>query len=658
MNTIHRMTAAPLRQTTIMAALMAVLVALSAAPGQDLHAQEPAGSVAGGAAEDAARRGPTDTVELRGFLDGVMAAHMAEKDIAGAVVAVVRDGEVLLAQGYGYADREDLRPVDGDETLFRIGSVSKLFTWTAVMQLVEQGRLDLDEDVNDYLDFTVPDTYDEPITLHHLLTHTPGFEDRGTGLFSSSDEPRGEWLEANLPARVRAPGTFSAYSNYGTTLAGYIVERVSGISWEEYIEEHILGPLGMENTTGRQPLPEHLEAQMSVGYANEGGRLTPEEFETLVHAAPAGSISSTGADMARFMIAQLQHGEYDGARILQEPTARWMQRRAFSHDERLNSFALGFYEKSANGVHVIGHGGNTQWFHTDMALVPEENLGVFVSYNTQAGATLSFGPFLELFLDHYYAEGDQRSVAAGDSVDLAPYLGTYRVTRGSYTTYEKAFGLLAPVRVSQHPETGELLVNAPGDEMRLIPSEVGLFRESGGSAQAAFRLGEDGRATHLFLGSAPMMAMERLAWYQNPRLHQILLGITAIIFLSALFLMPARYLLQRRFDEVRPLRGVERVARWTAAVVAVLALATLVGIATVLSDISTILYGDLGGLRLVLLLPVLAALLTLALLWFTVTAWRKGLWGRWGRVHFTAVTVSALAFVWVLNYWNLLGWRF
>ncbi|HSH45860.1 MAG TPA: serine hydrolase domain-containing protein [Longimicrobiales bacterium] len=620
------------------------------APASSSGAQEAVATAEPG--ETGQRGGPTDAVELAAFLDGLMAAHMAEKDIAGAVVSVVRDGSILLARGYGYADVEERKPVDPGQTLFRIGSVSKLFTWMAVMQLVEQGELDLHEDVNTYLDFEVPATFDEPITLYHLLTHTPGFEERGTGLFSDGD--RRTWLAEDMPARVNPPGMFSSYSNYGTAMAGYIVERVTGQSWEEYIDQHLLEPLGMENTTGRQPLPDHLEDQMSVGYANEGGRLVARDFEILIPAAPAGSVSSTAVDMARFMLANLQGGELDGVRVLGDSTLQLMHERTFGHDERLNGFGLGFYEKTANGVRVIGHGGDTQWFHTDMALFPEEDLGVFVSYNTQAGGELSFGPFLELFLDHYYPV--DRTVASAEQVDASAYTGTYRSTRSSFTTYEKVMGLVGPLKVAEG-EDGGLVLEGLGDRMRLVPAGAGLFREANGPVQAAFQLDDDGRASHLFLGNIPMMAMERVAWYEEPGLHQLLLGLSVLVFLSVLLLVPFRYALQRKFAEVAPLQGPERTARWAAFAVALLNLVGLVGIAASLG-MESLLHGDMGGLKVALLFPFLGAILTLALVWFTVQAWRKGFWGRGGRIHYTVVTAFAVLFVWFLSYWNILGWQF
>lgn len=211
-------------------------------------------------------QGVTDPAELEAFLDELLERQMEEHHIAGAAVSVVKDGELFFAKGYGYADIENGFPVDPEQTIFRIGSVTKLFTWTAVMQLVEQGKLDLDADINTYLDFHIPDTYPAPITLKHLLTHTSGFEDLFFEVLASDADkmaPAREWLVSHMPARVRPPGDVAAYSNYGTSLAGYIVARVSGRPYEQYIQEQILNPLGMVHSTAQSPIPPDLRAQAS-----------------------------------------------------------------------------------------------------------------------------------------------------------------------------------------------------------------------------------------------------------------------------------------------------------------------------------------------------------------------------------------------------------
>ena len=603
------------------------------------------------------RLGPSDPAEIEAFLDGLMAGTMKEKKVAGATVAVVREGQVIFAKGYGYADLDTHQRVDPERTLFRIGSVSKLFTWTAVMQLVEAGKLELQQDINRYLDFQIPATYPEPITLWHLMTHTPGFEDRGFALFSESNEPRGDFLARHMPARVRPPGRFSVYSNYGTALAGYIIERVSGEDWESYIERHILQPLGMQHTTGRQPLPAQFEADMSKGYALEGAALAERPFELLLPYAPAGSVSASATDMARFMIAHLQNGQLGDARILQDSTARVMHSLAFTHAEGLDGYDLGFYEQSSHGVQLIGHGGDTQWFHTNLTIAPEHNWGIFVSYNSAPGGELSFGPFLQTVLDHYYPVETPALASARDTIDSA-YMGSYRVNRSSYTTMEKAAGLASAVKVARDKNPTLLQLQSPLGKARFMAAGPDLFHEVDGHERIAFRRDNSGNVTHLFLGSVPMMGLERLAWYETPLLHQLLLAMAVLLFLTSPIVVFGSWILHRRFRELPRLSRSERLARWSAVLVAVLSLGFVAGLVAIISNPGGLIKGNADSLNVVLAIPVLIAILALLLLWFAVSAWRHRWWGAWGRVHYTAVAFAAVLFTVVMAYWNLLGWRY
>ncbi|HEX2244245.1 MAG TPA: serine hydrolase domain-containing protein, partial [Gammaproteobacteria bacterium] len=253
---------------TIMLALVIVLSTSGSAMGQE-NKVAPARN-----GPNAPQQGPTDPAELEAFLDKLLGREMEKHHIAGAAVSVVKDGELFFAKGYGEADVEKGIPVDPEQTIFHVGSVGKLFTWTAVMQLAEQGKLDLDADINTYLDFRIPDTYPQPITLKHLMTHTAGFEDRYFERLASDPNdllPPREWLVSHMPARVRPPGDIAAYSSYGTALAGYIVARVSGEPYDQYIQEHILNPLGMTHTTAQSPMPPDLRAHASLGYTYEDG---------------------------------------------------------------------------------------------------------------------------------------------------------------------------------------------------------------------------------------------------------------------------------------------------------------------------------------------------------------------------------------------------
>ncbi len=623
----------------------------------------PASLVAQGGLDSSAAtptRGLRGPAELEAFLDGFMATALRDKHVAGATVSVVKDGKLYFAKGYGYADWDKQVPVDPETTLFRIGSISKLFTWTAIMQLAEEGKVDLGADINTYLDFKIPDTYPEPITLRNVMTHTPGFEEDPRDLFTEDSahvEPMGQWLPNHMPARVRPPGTFSSYSNYATAVAGYIVQRVSGLSWDDYMDQKILEPLGMTQATGRQPLPAALAPDMSEGYAWNGGRFQSHKWEFIVGAKPAGSFSASATAMAKFMIAHLNNGELNGTRILSDSTARVMHARLFGHDPRLNGFAYGFYEKSSHGLRIIGHGGDTQWFHSDLALIPSENVGVFVSFNTQTGGALSFGPFLTAFLDHYYPDPPKPIAPAADAKATAGrYAGEYVFNRRGYTTYFKAASLAGSLPVSV-AEDGALLLGTPFGQMRLVKVDSLLFRDLTTGELVAFGKDQSGDIKELFLSAAPMMVGDKMSGLQSPKLHQFLLGLGFVMFFGILLAAVIRFFLRRSDGRPAPDRPIVTGRRlMVAAALAIIAFLLILVVAASSSP-GFITSDPTFGLKALLGLPVLSLLFVLGALWVLVTQWRKSAGTVWMRLRHTLAVGMALIFFWSLNTWNLLGWR-
>src|SRR5215203_3812468 len=352
----------------IMLALVILLSTSGSALGQENEV------TAGGNGPTAAsqQQGPTDPTEMEAFMDKELGKEMEKHHIAGAAVSVVKDGKLFFAKGYGYADLKNDIPVDPERTNFRTGSIAKPFTWTAVMQLAEQGKLDLNADINSYLDFRIPDTYPQPITLKNLMTHTSGFEDRNYERLAKDPNdlmPPREWLISHMPARVSPPGDVAAYSDYGAMLAGYIVARVSGEPYDQYIQEHILNPLGMVHTTARPSMPSDIRAHTSKGYVYKDGAF--KEFPdtsgmALAYAdmgqpalVPAGDMQASATDMARFMIAQLRDGGHGNANTAEEPilnesTLRRMHSTLYTPDPRLLGTTYGFFDFTDNGQRTIG----------------------------------------------------------------------------------------------------------------------------------------------------------------------------------------------------------------------------------------------------------------------------------------------------------------
>jgi len=573
-------------------------------------------------------------------------------------------GKLFFAKGYGYADVKNKKPVLPDRTLFRIASVSKLFTWTAVMQLVEQGKLDLNVDVNSYLkEFKIPPTFPEPITLGHMMSHSAGFEDIMTYEVRTPQAllPLQNFLAQKMPTRVWPPGRFSAYSNYSTALAGYIVQQVSGIPFEEYIEQNIYKPLGMGHSTFRQPLPASLAGDMSIGYSYSRGAFKAEEFELLNGDYPAGSMSTSATDIARFMIAHLQNGQYEGNRILQEETAKLMHTRLFSHDARTNGNAHGFWESRSNGLAMIEHGGDISCFHTLLTLIPEKNAGFFVSYNSTGSSGMTRYALLQAFLNRYYPGPPPAELKPNSDFKTRAkrFTGVYEMNRRSFTQYAKLVGLIASIKVSVTPEATLLITLPMGlGESQWIEVDPGVFHEMGGQETLIFREDGKGRVTHAFHSKFPEFALVKLEWYQWPIFHIFLIVVTAVLFLTAALGWPigalSRVLCKRQFLGTRA----PRAARWLAGGMSALLLLFLLGLASLVMNTEQIRYGVPLFLKIILAFPIFAAVLGIGVFIFAVQAWRKKYWTGCGRIHYTLVLFAAVVFFWFLKFWNLFGWKY
>jgi len=612
--------------------------------------------------------GPTDPAELEAFLDELFAQEMEEYHIAGAAVSVVKDGELFFAKGYGYADIEKGIPVDPEQTIFSIGSVGKTFTWTAVMQLVEQGKLDLEADVNTYLDFRIPDTYPEPIRLRHLLTHTSGFEQRLLGSAVSDANglvPAREFLISFMSARVRPPGEYVSYSNYNAVLAGYIVARVSGQPYDQYIQEHIFDPLGMEHSTAQLPIPSDFSAHASVGYTYVDGAFQAlPDYTSSPAGAPSGTHASSVTDMARFMIAHLQNGRYSdanipAARILMEITTQQMHTTLFTPDQRILGNAYGFFDWSDNGQRTLGNRGYLPPMHSELLLLPDQNLGVFVVYNSEGARqpTTQHSGFQREFFDHYYPASAVESIQPlADFVERADrFVGSYRSTEAAGTTVFKSFGLMDVIEISD-PGDGTLLVG----ESRFVEVEPLYFRQVDGPFGIAFREDDRGRITYLFTDRMPHMSFEKLDWYETSSFHMILALGSVLIFLSMIPVAVIRFVRDRRPGSGRkPDSRGARVAYSIILAISVLNLLFLVGFVLSMPEImQNVLLDPPLMMKIALGLAVLAAVLTVGALVSTVLAWKDGYWGVAFHAYYTLVTVAAVAFAWFLNYWNLLGWRY
>lgn len=657
----------------------------------------------GAVAHAAASAVQSDERRLADTVADLVASSLEEHDLPGATVAVVADGEVALAEGFGVADRASGRAVDAG-TPFRIGSVSKAVTWTALMRRIQRGDLDPAADVTDYLDVPIPDGKGTP-TVTDLATHRAGYEDGNSQLWipdASGLESLPEHLRRATISQVRPPGEAGSYSNYGAAVGGQVLAAARGEGFATAIENELLGPAGMESSSFRQPLPESLAGNHATGHAV--ATTYPAGEFPYVGLRPAGAMSTTAADMARFLQAHVDDGVVDGERVLASETVAALHRQWATHHEALDGMAFGLVEDSRADARVLRHNGATVSFVSDVVLVPERGLGLFVAYNSTAGGE-ALGDVVDGFLaaalgeesdgtgggagsdgdgggdadggDGDGGDGDD-SVGGSDGETLTPdgrptradaLPGNYRSLRLSKTGHDRVTTTLqAPTVSVELAEDGALVTERGGETARWVETEPLVFEHVSENRRLAFRTegvgeGTDGDVAYLFLGGAvsayaPVEGVDRLS------LHAALFAVTVLGMVSAVVGWPAAAVVRRYRAEGDPplLPSRERLrtgpsaqARWVAGG-AVFAFGAFVVLAAVHLGFAQLAVLSTPPLTFTALfaLPVLGALGALAAVGYAAHALVRGSWSVVGRVHYVLVAGSLAGFAWLLAYWNLL----
>jgi CubicO group peptidase (beta-lactamase class C family) len=589
-------------------------------------------------------------------MDALFPDALARGDIPGAVVVVVAQGTVLFAKGYGSADVAARKPVDPGRTLFRVGSISKTVTWTAVLQLSQAGKLDLDRDVNDYLDFRIPNTFPRPITLRNLLTHTGGFEDTVKNIaFSGSADflTNEQFLKAWIPARIYPPGTVVAYSNYGGALAGYIVQRVSGEPFEQYVEHHIFAPLGMSLSSFRQPLPGGLDADEATGY--RAGKAQAFEF---IAPAPAGAMSTTALDMAHFMIAHLQHGRYDERSILDAPSADLMHAVAYQPVPPLNGMALGFYHEDRNGQSIIGHAGGTNYFHSDMHLFLDAGVGIFVAMNAGGIGDAQDGirrALLANFADRYFPlDTPSEPTLATAFAHARMAAGHYMSSQRSSGNFGSFLGLFNQATLAMNQDgTIELDQIRTPRGMPLRWHEVAPFtwRALGTSARLGMRV-ENGRVAAIYSDYfAPSSVFLPVSPWQSAAWNLPLLLAALTVLTLALFAWPVGVLVRKIAGRPRKYEGRELIRQRLVRIACFVNLLFIGGLILFIAAVIEPGYVQLTRqidpwLRLFQIVGVFALAGTCTALYSAYVAWVNGA-SSWSRATSSLVAAACVAVAWV-----------
>lgn len=557
-----------LRATLMALALLPALAQPQNASPKTLVPETPAASPPAASTTAGSRLAADQVIplaELEAFVDGVVQDAMAADHIAGVSVAVVQGGRPALLKGYGYSHLNPTRPVDPHRTLFRLASMSKTFTWVLLMKEVERGRVKLDAPVNDYLpaELKIADQgFSQPIRIADLLSHTTGFD--SVDLASHPAADRGENIVAPLdylvrfqPQRVREPGSVATYSNYAVALAGYIVARVNAIEYQTLVEREIFAPLHLDRTTFREPymarsdlpapMSDDLARDLSAGFFWTGAGFKPTGSgyltEYLTAIGPAGSASTTAADMARYLIMQLNDGSLEGATIYGPGTAEALRTPLLQVPAGVNGWAHGFMRMELpGGYHGYGHGGSGEAFKGYFNVVHELDLGIFLGANTPTGWSLAVR-LPELIVGHFYAPAPtpQQLHAPGD-VDLLKeayrYEGYYAPTRRAHSGLLQFLDSLTNLVTVDVTAEGYLLTKAGAPPFSSsgrawVPDgALGEFRAAQGVGRLTFELGPDGRAI-AYPNSMGTETLERVTLAHDPELLNLVLALAAMAVLGA-----------------------------------------------------------------------------------------------------------------------------
>jgi len=478
---------------------------------------------------------PLEKTDLEAFFDGIIPLQLERSDVAGATVLVMKDGKDVLRKGYGFSDVSKKKPVAPETTMFRLASISKLFTWISVMQLAEQGKLDIGADVNKYLDFQIAPAFGKPITLRNLMTHTGGFEEEIRDILLTDPKkatPLREFLMENQPRRIFPPGEVPAYSNYGVGLAGYVVQRVSGEPFEQYVAEHIFQPLGMKHSSFNQPLAEQLSSFPSEGYRNNTEK--PAVGFEIFSPGPAGGVSSTASDMGRFALALLNGGEWEGHRILKAETLQAMWTKQFGTSDALPAMCMGFYQTWRNGLRFIGHDGDLIAFHSMFLLEPKEKLVIFISYNSAGSASKTRAEILSAFADRYYPFLQTPEFQKLPLDALKAIAGSYQATRRSDST-KLSIGNLIGQSQATVDKDGVLKVDdfkdLRGHVRQWKPMAKDLWEEVDDQRRLFAIRDGSGKIVRIAVGF-PGVQLERVPRYENGNMILPILMVSLVILLA------------------------------------------------------------------------------------------------------------------------------
>ena len=591
------------------------------------------------------------------FIDGYFNKKMKKYNVPGAAVIIVKDNKEILKKAYGYSDLKNNKKVDADKTKFALASGSKLFTATAILQLYEQGKLNLDKNIEEYISsYKIKNPFDRPVTCRNLLTHTSGLDEASE--FNSKTEnvnnikPQKYYMDTHIPVVIKEPDTLSRYSNEGYNILGYIVERVSGMSYEDYVTENILKPLNMNNTSVRV-----YDKNTSKGYMYEQNSYS--EFPLLYqYTSGSSGIITTAEDMKNFIIANLNNGSLDGKSILKPETIDMMHKKQFSNSENMPGMALGFERSNRNGQEIIKHEGALPGYTSTIFLMPKENLGICILTNSLSALPFNFE---NEFLDYFYHDDVSLISKNIDSnKDLSRYEGSYRSYDGvSVTTLMKIFGIFEDMKITDNKD-GTLTLEEYTTEKEkitttLIPKGNNEFLRTDGKGEFAFRVDNSGNVTYAF-NDTSFNAFEKVKFYETYEFNILLISITFLIFIINLLAVIVRKIINRK-NRIKSKRS-EKVIMAVNIIGQFMMIFGFIGTCVLIQLMS--LNNDMCYRFFIYLFLTMIIIGTVFSIFHILIVFKFIINGKksYKKILYLFINCSInLSFVWLLYYFNLLGYK-
>lgn len=598
--------------------------------------------------------------DLPAWIDFQFSEGLDSFNIAGATIVLMHGDSILHINGYGLADIESNMPVNSNSSIFGVGSVSKTIVALAIMQLYEDGKLEIDRDINNYLTtFQLEYKFNDSITIEHLLTHTAGFDDRNIGTTVLDEEnviPLAQYLKKRMPPQIRPSGKVISYSNHGYALLGLIVEEVSGLPFHEYISKRILKPLEM-NYSGFKRQAELKENYVS-SYLQKGEQLTsyPPDFQLYY---PAGSFTSTASDMGHYISMFLNNGSFKGAQILDSTTLAIMLHTPFRHYEKAEyGWLFGFPEGHWNGMRLYGHGGSIQGFESQLSLIPEENIGVFISANSSSYPNSRSREFIDKFIYDLFAQLMPDRIVDNEEPKVSPkigsvdeplekFAGTYRYTQYAYTTFDKVavlIGLAPEIEIVSKGDTLEVL---PYND-KLVPISDLTFH-SGFDRYVAFDRDTKGDISYFFAGA---FAFHKLKWYEPVNFQIFWVGSIILIFLIFIISSAVRKLFVRNKK-----RHLIKNVNFSIASLIILFIAVF-AFGLITTDPLEFFYGIPLLIKMALVLPLIIIPLVLVAIYLLTKAILLKELGTFDLVYQSIIVFAALFFIPWLMYYHLIGFNY